>query len=321
MSTAADATAASPLIRQMGESDIRIASTVLRRAFGTFLGLADPDAFSSDREYIRARWHVDPTAALVAEVNGSLAGSNLATRWGSFAFLGPLTVEPALSNRGIAKRLLAASMEIVDGWQVRDAALFTFSNSTKHIHLYQGFGFWPRFLTRLLSKPPGEHWGVSFDTFSHSSDADRAAAIDACRGVADSVYAGLDLSSEIRIAYELQLGETVLLWGGASLDAFAVCHQGAGTEAGENTCYIKFAAARSGPRAESVFALLLRACEVHALRCGLKRMEAGVNTGRIHAYRTMLRIGYRADSYGIAMHRSDSPAYNRPDCYVVDDLR
>jgi hypothetical protein len=24
---------------------------------------------------------------------------------------------------------------------------------------------------------------------------------------------------------------------------------------------------------------------------------------------------------GIAMHRNDSPAYNRPDCYVVDGLR
>jgi hypothetical protein len=70
-----------------------------------------------------------------------------------------------------------------------------------------------------------------------------------------------------------------------------------------------------------MFELLLRACEVHARQCGLQRMEGGVNTGRSQAYRTMLRLGYRADSYGIAMHRNDSPAYNRPDCYVVDELR
>ena len=89
----------------------------------------------------------------------------------------------------------------------------------------------------------------------------------------------------------------------------------------KDTCYIKFAAVRSGPHAESVFELLLRACEVHALQCGLQRMEAGVNTGRRQAYPAMLRLGYRADSYGIAMHRNDSPAYNRPDCYIVDDLR
>jgi hypothetical protein len=34
----------------------------------------------------------------------------------------------------------------------------------------------------------------------------------------------------------------------------------------------------------------------------------------------MLRLGYRADSYGIAMFNDDSPAYHRPDAYVVDDL-
>ena len=293
MATAVDATAADAVIRQMRESDIPIASAVLRRAFGTFHGAADPDTFWPDREYVRGRWHADPTAALAAEVNGSLVGSNVATRWGSFAYFGPLTVEPSLSNRGIAKRLLVATMEIIDGWQVKDAALFTFSNSPKHIHLYQGFGFWPRFLTALLAKPPVEHWGASFDTLSQTNEGDRAAIFDACRDLADSVYAGLDVSSEIRSVYEQQLGETVLLWGGDSLDAFAVCHQGAGTEAGANTCYIKFAAVRPGPRAESVFELLLRACEVHALQRGLQRMEAGVNLGRSQAYRTMLRHGCR----------------------------
>jgi hypothetical protein len=62
MTSAVDATAASPLIRQTRESDIPIASAVFRRAFGTFLGLPDPDTFSADREYLRGRWHADPTA-------------------------------------------------------------------------------------------------------------------------------------------------------------------------------------------------------------------------------------------------------------------
>lgn len=312
---------ASPVIRQMDESDIPTASAVCRRAFGTFFGVADPDAFWSDREYVRGRWHDPATAALTAEVDGSLVGSNLVTRWGSFAFFGPLTVEPALGNRGIAKKLLTATMEIIDGWQVRDAALFTFPQSPKHIHLYQGFGFWPGFLTGLLSKAPVQHSGASFHTFSAATEGDRAAVFDACLKLTDSVYPGLDLSSEIRSAYQQQLGDTVLLWGADSLDAFAVCHHGAGTEAGADTCYVKFAAVRPAPDAERLFEFLLQACEAHALQRGLQRMEAGVNVGRSHAYRTMLRHGYRSDTYGIAMHRNDSPAYNRPDCYVIDDLR
>jgi hypothetical protein len=50
-------------------------------------------------------------------------------------------------------------------------------------------------------------------------------------------------------------------------------------------------------------------------------MEAGVNIGRVEAYRSLLRCGYRTEAQGVAMHRAHSLAYNRPDVYVVDDWR
>jgi hypothetical protein len=111
------------------------------------------------------------------------------------------------------------------------------------------------------------------------------------------------------------------MWGGDSLDAFAVCHCGEGTEAGRNTCFIKFAAVRPGPSAENKFEHLLDACEALAAERGLQRMEAGVNLNRSQAYRQMLRRGFRTDIQGVAMHKPDSPAYDRPDAFVVDDWR
>ena len=44
-------------------------------------------------------------------------------------------------------------MECLAGWGIRHAGLFTFAHSPKHVHLYQKFGFWPRFLTAIMSKP------------------------------------------------------------------------------------------------------------------------------------------------------------------------
>ena len=38
-------------------------------------------------------------------------------------------------------------------WYIKHAGLFTFAQSAKHIGLYQKFGFWPRFLTIIMSKP------------------------------------------------------------------------------------------------------------------------------------------------------------------------
>ena len=49
------------------------------------------------------------------------------------------------------------------------------------------------------------------------------------------------MTSEIQSVKDQNLGETVLLWGGDSLDAFAICHCGEGTEAGQKTCYVKCA--------------------------------------------------------------------------------
>ena len=129
------------------------------------------------------------------------------------------------------------------------------------------------------------------------------------------------MPSEIRSVKEQNLGETVLLWGGDSLDAFAVCHCGEGSEAGRNTCFIKFAAVRPGSDAENQFEHLLDVCEALAAERGLQRMEAGVNLNRSQAYRQMLRRGFRTDIQGVAMHKPDSHAYNRPDAFVVDDWR
>ena len=89
----------------------------------------------------------------MAEVEGAVIGSNIATNWGSFGFFGPLTIQPAFWNQGVAQSLLASTMDLFDTWGVREAGLFTFAQSGRHVHLYQKFGFWPRFLTAIMEKP------------------------------------------------------------------------------------------------------------------------------------------------------------------------
>jgi RimJ/RimL family protein N-acetyltransferase len=309
-----------PLIRPMQESDLAEASRIFRVAFGTFLGSPDPESFAAGCEYISTRWRNHPAACLVAEVDGQVVGSNLAAHWGSFGFFGPLTVLPELWGRHIAQKLLAPTMDLFAQWGVREAGLYTFAHSIKHVGLYQRFGFWPGFLTVLMSKDagPGRRPCVRLSTLDKAGRAD---AENACRRLTDSIYAGLDVSCEVRAVEEQDLGETVLLWGGDALDGFAVCHCGEGTEAGRDNCYLKFAAVRPGPGAEKALGALLEACETLAAERGLKRLVAGVNTGRIRAYREMLRLGFRTDSQGVAMHRPDTGAYNRADVFVIDDWR
>jgi len=308
-------------VRAMREDDLPAVAKIVRVAFGTFFGLPDPQALWPDRDPVNTRWRAAPGSALVAEVDDKIVGSNFAANWGSFAFFGPLTIEPELWNQGIAQKLVGATVDLFDQWGARESGLFTFAQSTKHVNLYQKFGFWPRFLTAMMSKTISDPAPVEFVRFSSLSDRQPAEAVAACREVTDAIFEGLDVTVDILSVQNQNLGDTILIRDSDALDAFAVCHCGTGTEAGNDICYVKFAAVRPGAKAERTFDRLLLACEGLAASRGLHRLEASVNLGRSQAYRGMLRHGFRSHAQGVAMHRPDAPGFCRPDAYVIDDWR
>ena len=311
-------------IRLLREEDLAAADRILRLAFGTFLGLPDPLQFMGDADYVRTRWLADPSAAFCAELSGELVGTNFATRWGSVGFFGPLTIRPDLWDRGIAQKLLGPTMELFDRWGIHHAGLFTFASSTKHIGLYQKFGFWPRFLTALMDLPvrvQGSAFSANGARFSELPLSEKEPCLKACRELTDSIYEGLDVAREILAVDNQKLGDTLLLWDGSAIAGFAVCHVGAGTEAGSGKCYIKFGAVRSGLQAAREFQRLLEACKAFSNSQGVETVMAGVNLARLDAYREMLQAGFRATRYGVAMQRNGDAGYNRPDVFLIDDWR
>lgn len=314
----AEPSATGVIVAPLQRADLSEADRIFRLAFGTFLGLPNPIEFSGDADWIQTRWMADPSAAFGAYLSEDLVGSNFATKWGSVAFFGPLTVRPDLWSQGIAKRLMEPILDLFINWAVQHEALFTFAHSPKHIALYQRFGFWPRFLTAIMSKPvSGVRLGTEFSRYSEVPTSQREECLGACRELTDFIYEDLDVEREIRAVAAQDLGDTVLLWDGDRLIALAVCHCGPGTEAGSDNCYIKFGAARSGAE----FAALLDACESLASTKQVSRLVAGANAGRDKAYRQMIAHGFRSDFQGVAMHRHNDLGYNQSNNYIIDDWR
>ncbi len=317
-------------MRPLVEGDLAEADRIVRLAFGTFLGLPDPSRFMGDAAYVRTRWKADPSAALAAEQGGKLVGSNFAANWGSFGFFGPLTIAPEYWSRGVAQRLLASTMDIFHRWGNRHLGLYTFAHSAMHVALYQKFGFWPRDLVAVMAKgipntSPLVATGFMFTDVTRYStlDAgDREHALRACREVSDAIFPGLDLGREILAVFEQSLGDTIVVWDGAKAVAFAVCHAGAGTEAGGGACYVKFAAVNPGTRAGMHFERLLEAVESFASYRGAKKITAGVNLARREAFAQLRARGYRTEMQGVAMETGDASAgYNRAGVYILDDWR
>ena len=311
-----------PLIRPLRAEDLDEADRIFRVAFGTFLGLPDPTVFAGDTDYVRSRFRAAPEAAFAAEVDGRLAGSVFAATWGTFGFFGPLSVRPDLWDQRVAQRLLEPVMAHFDAAGVTQAGLFTFAQSAKHVGLYGKFGFHPRFLTAVMAKSVAPTVGMSGGTrFGTLGDADRRAALAAARAIAETLHTGLDLGAEIAATTRLALGDTVVVTDGDRPVGFAVCHVGAGTEAGSGTCYVKFGAVPDDLDRERRFARLLDACEVFARDAGATTLMAGVNLARDRAFAILKARGFRTVIQGVAMHRPNAPAYSRPAVFALDDWR
>jgi hypothetical protein len=158
-------------------------------------------------------------------------------------------------------------------------------------------------------------------TYGGLSAAERDECLDACRALTDTVYEGLDLEREIVAAHGQGIGDTVLLAGDSGLDGMAVCHCGPGSEAGSDTCLVKFGAVRPGRQAGDRFERLLDACEQLAAERGMNHLDAGMNLGRPDAYQRLVARGFRTGLQGVTMHRPNTSGYSHADSYVIDDWR
>jgi ribosomal protein S18 acetylase RimI-like enzyme len=320
--SSAPSIASRTVVRALEDKDLSEAALIVRLAFGTFLGAPDPSTFWDDRDYVHGRHRAPHVAGFGASLDGKLIGSNFATRWGNVGFFGPLSVRPELQESGIARKLLDRTMAQFHAWDTRHVGLFTFAHSAKHVALYQKYGFYPRFLTAIMSAPvDASAVATGWSRFSDLYEKQRDEALKSCRELTDKLYAGLDLSDEIRTTHEQGLGDTVLIEGVGGLVGFAICHYGPKSEAGAGYCFIKFGAVRDGTTAERDLGRLLDACAALARIVKMPKLLAGTNMARSEAYKHLVARGFRSEFQGIAMHWHNDPGYGRPGIYILDDWR
>jgi GNAT superfamily N-acetyltransferase len=312
-----------PVVRPLTERDLPEAQRILRTAFGTFLGAPDLDNFWTDFDYVHGRHGAEHIASFAIDADGELAGSNFATRWGSVGFFGPLSIRPDLWNRGLAQPLVAAASDAFEDWGLKHAGLCTFPQSTKHVWLYQKFGFYPRYLTAIMAAPAGPGPALPGGARYSAYSADQRKQIEAlCGDLTDALYDGLDVSGEIRTVAARGLGDTLLVWDGASrLGAFAICHWGPASEAGADRLFVKFGAVRPGAGDDARFAALLDGCVALARDVGMGDVVAGVNLAREEAYGQMRSRGFRSQVQVVTLHRPNEPGYSRSGIYALDDWR
>ena len=79
-------------------------------------------------------------------------------------------------------------IKIFSKWGTTHDGLFTFAQSQKHLGLYQRFGFWPRFLTAIMSLPVNPNGQQPLSLFSGLSGNERQETLIACADLTNEIY-------------------------------------------------------------------------------------------------------------------------------------
>lgn len=301
-------------IRAIAPGELDAADRLVRVAFGTFLGLADPSQTFGDADVVRTRARHSPEDTLVALEGGEVVGVVQVVSWGSAAVLGPLAVAPTRWDSGVGRALLDAALTRVDASGATLTGLFTFPSSPKHVTLYHRCGFAPQHLVAVMARTVAPS-DLTPTTLAGSGAG--AGALASLAAVTDAHYPGLDLAREMGAALDQGVGDVVVLENGRG---FALCHLGAG-EAASSVCYVKFAAVAPGPSAARDFAALLGGVDALAHAAGLTTIEAGVDTGRTGAFAALAAAGWRIQFLGVRMSRPGLLGWSGPEAFVLDDLR
>jgi predicted N-acetyltransferase YhbS len=134
--------------------------------------------------------------SVVAEADGRIAGSNFLWEQDAIAGIGPITVDPALQNASVGKRLMENVLQRAIERQFVGVRLVQVAYHNRSLALYAKLGFDAR---EPLSQLQGPALGITFDDYPVRLA--READVEACKGVCFRVHGhhrGQELLGAIR---------------------------------------------------------------------------------------------------------------------------
>jgi GNAT superfamily N-acetyltransferase len=229
-------------------------------------------------------------AMLWRDEHGDIAAFNLAHLCGREGWMGPLAVRTDRQGGGVGKSVVGAAADWLIDRGAHTVGLETMPRTVDNIGFYSGLGFRPGHLTVTLTLDTGTRRLPPPALLSEGSDDRQHTAVTAIRGLVEELAPGYDCSREILLTSEMSLGDTVLVWGDAGLDGFALSHSAPLAEGreGDEVRVLKLAA-----RSPEAFTAVVSAVEAAASRAGIRRVAIRAQTAYADAYQSLMARGYQ----------------------------
>lgn len=229
-------------------------------------------------------------AMLWRDEHGDIAAFNLAHLCGREGWMGPLAVRTDRQGGGVGKSVVGAAADWLIDHGAHTVGLETMPRTVDNIGFYSGLGFRPGPLTVTLTLDMVTRRLPAPALLSAETGDRQHAGVTAIRGLVEELAPGYDCSREILLTAEMQLGDTVLLWGDAGLDGFALWHSAPLAEGRDQD---ELRVLKLAARSSEAFALVVSAVEAAASRAGIRRVAIRSQTAYADAYQALVGRGYQ----------------------------
>jgi GNAT superfamily N-acetyltransferase len=226
-------------------------------------------------------------ALLWRDDRGHIVAFNMVHQSGKEGWMGPLAVRTEFQGGGTGKEIVARGVEWL---KVRGASVIgleTMPRTMDNIGFYSKLGFLPGRLT-ITTTLDAAYGDVPATLIGRLSPAARDDVLAECRALVQRLSPGYDYTREIMLTHELSLGDTVLLYDGATLIGFALAHTAPLVEgrAREELRVLKLVL-----EDESRFVDLGRAICDFARRSGTRRIALRLQGEYLDAYHRVIALG------------------------------
>jgi hypothetical protein len=203
-------------------------------------------------------------------------------------------VHPDHQGHGLGKNVVTAGLDFLRASGARVIGLETMPRTMDNIGFYSSLGMNPGYLTLTVTVDAvfAPSVGGRFRSLRLGSlvGEELDQSIQVCRALTNAVLPGYDFTRELKLTEELALGDTVMLFDGDKLVAFALCHSVPLVEGRvrEELRVLKLVA-----RNDDDFDKLLTALSDHARRSGTRRVALRMQGQYAGAYRRLMQRGAR----------------------------
>ena len=238
-------------------------------------------------ESIRGYIEKSNNSSIVYEIDNKVVGYNFINTWGSFAWFGPLGVDPKYQSKGIGKALINHTMKILkEEYKVSTIGLNTMPESQYNVGFYMSLGFTPLKLSLNLEKQidgldllkASDFKEYKVNEIDINNENNYLTLKDNLKFMSNEIFNDFDLTSELHLIKNGGFGIVFTLESHHEIHGIIICYTKSIREESEPNLQIKLAIIDNNLEYKEAIDVIIDACTKYSQKINYKSISIDCNT-------------------------------------------